>query len=176
MSVTMTMRSLLILLLSIECCLAVTYCPPYWTHFRLEDETIFCYRFFGKKVTWAEAEITCAGYSSCEGEELAHLVSLTGPEEEMFIIDYRQSVTGIFGGGDPGMWIGFSDRRNEGTWKWADKSTSTYTNWYSANNEPSDTVHVENCARQIVPMMGVAVWVDVSCSEKQSFMCKMPAQ
>eukprot|EP00057_Strongylocentrotus_purpuratus_P027747 XP_011682221.1 PREDICTED: echinoidin-like [Strongylocentrotus purpuratus] len=165
--------SLLLLFVTFEAVAAVSYCPPFWTHYEL-DHGIFCYRFFGKRATWSEAEVTCAGFSSCKGEEMAHIVSMTSAEEEMFITEYRQSISGMYGGGDPGMWIGFSDRGDEGQWGWLDMSPVNYTNWH--RGEPSDSAHMENCARQIVPMMGIAVWVDSSCNEKHPYVCKMPAQ
>lgn len=96
-------KQLLILTLLVviftEGVLGAQYCPPFWTQFHLPTG-VFCYRFFGLKQTWFEAEQTCASFTACEGRELAHLVSVTNFNEEVFITEYRQFMLGFFGLGE----------------------------------------------------------------------------
>ena len=76
---------------------AVNYCPPFWTHYQLQKGT-FCYRYFGVKASWSDAEIQCTKFTICEGKETAHLVSITSMEEEDFVVQYWQSMTGPYPG------------------------------------------------------------------------------
>ena len=76
---------------------AVNYCPPFWTHYQLQKGT-FCYRYFGVKASWSDAEIQCTKFTICEGKETAHLVSIASMEEEDFVVQYWQSMTGPYPG------------------------------------------------------------------------------
>ncbi len=83
---------------------AINYCPPFWTHYQLQKGT-YCYRYFGEKASWTEAEAKCANFTICEGDESAHLVAVGSVEEEEFIVQYWQAMVGPF----PGRSIRLSD-------------------------------------------------------------------
>ena len=75
---------------------AMSYCPPSWTHYQL-PKTMSCYKYFGHKLPWAEAETRCKNYTIC-GTESAHLVTVGSVEEEMFVAQYWQDMVGPFRG------------------------------------------------------------------------------
>ena len=66
------------------------------------------------------------------------------------------------------VWIGFSDREQEGEWKWTDNSNSyVYKHWREGEPDGGD---IENCAFMD---MDDGFWKDTKCSDKHRFMCKM---
>lgn len=159
----------------IEETIGVQYCPPFWTQFHLPTG-VFCYRFFGQKQTWLEAEKTCASFTACEGRELAHLVSISSFNEEVFITEYRQFMLGLFGLGEPGMWIGYNDRETEDDWKWTDPYIqSDFTNWAPRSPKTKNAKNKFDCTYQLVTNTGRSKWKDKDCREQHAFMCKMGA-
>ncbi|WP_161955889.1 lectin-like protein, partial [Synechococcus lacustris] len=51
-----------------------------------------------------------------------HLVAVNSEEEQKWILN-RFNPTG------PGIWIGFSDQKQEGKWEWSSDEKSSYSNW-----------------------------------------------
>ena len=82
---------------SIHRATALNYCPPVWTQYQLPTGS-FCYRLFGIRRTWQEAETTCQKYTICQGKETAHLVSVGSAEEEGFLNSYWKEMRGSFEG------------------------------------------------------------------------------
>ena len=64
------------------------------------------------------------------------------------------------------VWIGYSDRRVEGTWEWLNgRSSGVYTNWESG--QPDNFNGDEDCA-VLTPGWG---WNDMQCNSLNRFMC-----
>jgi len=112
----------------------------------------FCYKFYNTKQNSITAEKTC----STEG---AHISSVENADEGKFLKKL---------GGKDNQLIGFTDREKEGTFKWTDGSTSTYTNW--APREPND-LKGEDCTH----MYADASFNDIDCKTYEAvFVCKKP--
>jgi len=113
-----------------------------------------------------------ANWSDSEAAAIAmgaHLVTIDDQAEQDFIVaSFSQ-----YGGVSRNLWSGYNDEAVEGTWVWADGSTSTYTNW--ANNEPNnstanDPIHGEDYATAYpsgkwidLHDTSVSVWFPVLC-------------
>ncbi|XP_072019270.1 snaclec alboaggregin-A subunit beta'-like [Amphiura filiformis] len=149
---------------------AINYCPPFWTHYQLQKGT-YCYRYFGEKTSWLEAEATCTNFTICEGKETAHLVSIGSMEEEEFIVQYWQSMVGPFPG-ERGVWIGYCKEYPEEDWKWTAPTGTTHQNWYPDKGPPRDDV---GCAQQISAVYGRPYWDVSECYDWHPFICKMRA-
>ena len=53
-------------------------CPQYWHLFRGN-----CYRYFGDRITWSQAEAACNSHFTRRG--MARLVSIADEEENIFV-------------------------------------------------------------------------------------------
>jgi len=70
------------------------------------------------------------------------------------------------------MWIGATDKAEEGTWKWTDTGMELshgWTNWQSSSGEPNGGKN-ENC----VKLWDNGQWKDYSCNKRETFMCRKP--
>lgn len=171
---------------------AVSYCPPTWTHYQL-PKSMFCYKYFGHKMSWAEAENRCKNYTIC-GTESAHLVTLGSAEEEHFIVQYWQDMFGPFRG-ERNIWIGYSkETTSSNDWKWITPvKKSSYTNWGRTHmalaSKPQRRLSFgrgaggrgqakdadQSCVKQTSGYYGRPYWESESCSSSLSFICKMRA-
>ena len=82
----------------------------------------------------------------------ADLVSVNCEEDQKFLDSFMT--------GRSWYYIGFTDASGEGTFRWSDGSTSTYTKWLA--NEPNNAGSNEDCA---VAHIGKG-WNDVPCHNK----------
>jgi Lectin C-type domain len=69
----------------------------------------------------------------------------------------------------PGVWIGYEDLALEGTWEWADGSSSSYTQW--APGEPNSYGGNEDCTEMLMD----GTWNDLDCSDHRGFVCEKPS-
>ena len=98
---------------------------------------------------------TSAVYSVAEAACEALGVGLVTIEDDT---ENRAIAQLVYQNYDTDLWIGYTDRREEGTWEWVDGTVSEYTAWYSG--EPNDSGG-EDCAA----MYGTLgyVWNDLPC-------------
>jgi hypothetical protein len=111
------------------------------------------YRVVDQPVPWLDAQNDCANDGTG-----THLVVI-GSEPE------RSGVVGLI---QDGVWIGFSDRAGEGTFRWVTRAASTFTAW--ANGQPDDSNGNEDCTEQ-KRTMG-ATWSDQPCTELLAYVCE----
>ena len=110
------------------------------------------YELYTRKKTWQDADTYCRGRGG-------HLASIKSEKEQREI-----SMTSL---GDP-VWVGGSDKTEEGTWTWTDGSNFSFTNWeagYGNNGEDSNCMMSEGLK-----------WMDTSCDSHRAFICQNKAQ
>jgi hypothetical protein len=108
------------------------------------------YRFVATAMTWPLAE------AACEAD---------GPGIHLAVIDdsAENDVAMTFVSGEP--WIGLSDRRIEGVWRWVTgPSPSGFTDWVPPN--PNGATN-QNCGE-----LNGGGWHDDSCNVVQPFLCE----
>ena len=82
------------------------------------------------------------------------------------VYDATENALAVTAAGGTAVWIGLTDQLVEGTFLWADGSSSTYTNW--AANEPNDT-NGEDC----VELKSNGQWNDLPCSYTRGYLCRL---
>uniref|UniRef100_A0A3Q2E7V5 C-type lectin domain-containing protein n=1 Tax=Cyprinodon variegatus TaxID=28743 RepID=A0A3Q2E7V5_CYPVA len=128
-------------------------CPLFW--FSFGDR---CYKYFGSRVTWGDAELLCVS------EEGANLVSIHSLEEENFVKDLITN----FDPAEELKWIGLSDAQQDSAYFWSDGSPLDFTFWYPG--EPNNGGGAEPCVH--TNFGPVKKWNDNVCTDKYSFVCK----
>ncbi|KAL7841702.1 hypothetical protein SRHO_G00253930 [Serrasalmus rhombeus] len=117
------------------------------------------YFFSTERKNWTESRQDCRKGG-------ADLVIINSREEQMFLIDPKEKRN---------FWIGLSDTETENTWKWVDGQPLTDKFW--KNNEPNNGGGSgggdEDCAVFTTAVEdGQRTWNDLSCSEKENWMCE----
>ena len=92
---------------------AKVICPDGWG----EHFSGYCYLPIPEELTWAEAQSFCQ-----DNNTAANLVSIMSDYENDFV---REMASGLA----EQVWIGISDRFNEGDWVWIDGTASRYSQW-----------------------------------------------
>ncbi|XP_022108619.1 alpha-N-acetylgalactosamine-specific lectin-like [Acanthaster planci] len=150
------------------CCLShCLKCPPLWT---LYDG--HCYRFFGIRKTFHEAESHCQQFT--EGGE-GHLVSIACEEEDDLMFEMWESLTMSPTATSDlnSVWLGLTDASNEGQFVWIDRATVSYTDW--GDDEPNDWGNGEDCTTLRFHATKGRFWNDKPCSTELPYICKMTA-
>ncbi|XP_022108622.1 alpha-N-acetylgalactosamine-specific lectin-like [Acanthaster planci] len=142
-------------------------CPPLWT---LYDG--HCYRFFGIRKTFQEAERHCQQIT--EGVE-GHLVSIACEEEDDLMFEMWESLTMSPTATSDlnSVWLGLTDTLNEGQFVWIDGAIVTYTDWGAV--EPNDADSGEDCAALRFHSTLGRFWNDQPCSTELPYICKTAA-
>uniref|UniRef100_A0A3B3HVH2 C-type lectin domain-containing protein n=1 Tax=Oryzias latipes TaxID=8090 RepID=A0A3B3HVH2_ORYLA len=122
-------------------------CPSGWIRFGSS-----CYFFSGESKSWDEAR------KSCKARQ-ADLVVINSTDEKV----------------DQPVWIGLTDKVQEGSWKWVDGSPLTLKFW--GKNQPdsdggSQRYGEEDCA-EIRETPGF--WNDISCETSLRWICEKEA-
>ncbi|XP_067417521.1 low affinity immunoglobulin epsilon Fc receptor-like [Emydura macquarii macquarii] len=104
-----------------------------------------CYYFSTVRKNWSYAKQACK-------DQCAQLIIIENQQEQEFLTKNSNGKN---------YWIGLNDINKEGTFKWIDDSSVSYSNWNKGepNNHPSD----EDC----VHMYGYGKWNDASCGMNQ---------
>ena len=148
-------------------------CPPFWTQFQNN-----CYRFYGRRMSWTDAEQHCRETISCNGDATAHLVSIHNQDENSFVYAYWQSsLMEECTNRNDSLWIGMSTademRGHENSMVWSDGTSKDYTNF--SPWQPDDYNDNEDCVEmwQRDSIIG-DTWNDCPCRGWMPFICKMP--
>ena len=128
------------------CCLVAEVCRPDWSYFGG-----VCYSTSTICKTWAEAQRTCYSHQ-------ANLVRIRNQEENVYV---QHRLNGAKG------WIGLTDLRTEGTFKWADNQPVNFTYW--AKNQPNNFRN-EDCVHTLGVRHGF-MWNDVDCNSCHNYTC-----
>ncbi|XP_053551037.1 C-type lectin domain family 19 member A [Bombina bombina] len=143
-------------------------CPLFWTEYNGN-----CFRFFPMNKTWAEADFYCSEFSL--GRRTAKLVSIHSWDENIFVFDLVNSqVPGI----PTDIWIGLSDRRQEGEFEWTDGTQNDYSYW--DGNQPDDRTNATSEDEDCVQIWyryysALRSWNDNNCQRGFPFVCKIPS-
>uniref|UniRef100_A0A3B3I0P6 C-type lectin domain-containing protein n=1 Tax=Oryzias latipes TaxID=8090 RepID=A0A3B3I0P6_ORYLA len=119
-----------------------TGCPAEWTRFGSS-----CYFFSAESKSWDE---------SCKARQ-ADLVVINTNDEKTFLVAFR----------DKPVWIGLTDKAEEGTWKWVDGSPLNLKFWGS---DQPDNSGEEDCGHIRNGFPGV--WNDISCLSSMQWICE----
>uniref|UniRef100_A0A096M7H6 C-type lectin domain-containing protein n=1 Tax=Poecilia formosa TaxID=48698 RepID=A0A096M7H6_POEFO len=126
-------------------------CPLFW--FSFEGR---CYKYFGSRVTWGEAELQCVS----EGANLVSIHSLNEHNFVNFLIknfDPTRSQT----------WIGLTDMHKEGGWIWSDGSKYRFSLW--SPGQPDNDSGNEHCGH--TNYGSNFYWNERVCSNTFAFVC-----
>ena len=120
-------------------------CPDDWSLFRGN-----CYKIYETQANeFSTSEEICSMYTG------STLASIQSADENNFILSLRTSKMASAGWS---FWIGATDRKKEGDFKWIDGSPWSYTNWRRPD-EPNDAGSGEDC----VEMSAQGTWNDNAC-------------
>ncbi|ESO83831.1 hypothetical protein LOTGIDRAFT_132639, partial [Lottia gigantea] len=108
-----------------------------------------CYKYFSTPKTWRDARASCQQYSG----DLAVPISYT----EQLVL------------GDNNLFIGGSDRNDEGGWEWSDGSPFRYLNWHTG--EPNMLGRGQNCM-VLTTSNWHYTWDNTDCSVPSPYICK----
>ena len=111
-----------------------------------------CYSYFtNTEISWADARLECvtSGYD---------LATVTSSEEDTLLYSLATSGTSC--------WIGLNDIETEGTFMWADGSSSSYRSWSSG--QPNNVNGNQDC----VETFNSQYWNDEDCTVNQNcYLC-----
>ncbi|XP_062389023.1 C-type mannose receptor 2 [Sardina pilchardus] len=138
-------------------------CPSGW---KSSNTLPHCYKVFhsgdvDKRLTWQQAHTFCSGHG-------AHLLSVSGPEEETYI---EQILHETFGESEDHeqhwFWIGLHRQNpldNE-SWKWSDRTPYIYQNFARYYSPMRKCVAVD---------LGTNHWMPMHCESELDWICKIP--
>ncbi|XP_078146522.1 uncharacterized protein LOC144537835 [Centroberyx gerrardi] len=118
------------------------------------------YYVSNERKTWEESRQDCLRRG-------AHLVIINSKEEQKFLAGLNKRV-----------WIGLTDREEEGTWTWVDGSPPTTAYWGQTQPDNGDnvrqsSVRTEDCAELYNDYSHpLNKWNDLPCDVKISWICE----
>uniref|UniRef100_A0A4W6FUR7 C-type lectin domain-containing protein n=1 Tax=Lates calcarifer TaxID=8187 RepID=A0A4W6FUR7_LATCA len=128
--------------------LTETTCPTGWTNFSCS-----CYLFSDESGSWDQGRENCRARG-------ADLVVIDSPKEQEFLLRFTSG----------SAWIGLSDRDEEGTWKWVNKTPLNLVYWEKIqpdNGGGDPQWGEEDCAE--IRSDG---WNDLSCDASLRWICE----
>ncbi|KAK2888177.1 uncharacterized protein [Channa argus] len=135
-----------------------TICPLGWLSFAGS-----CYWMVSNAfllTSWHEAHTRCSDMG-------AHLVIINSQEEQFFINGKLPEFHQV---DIPDIWIGLSDKDQDGVFKWVDKTMVTYSNYGSG--WPRNTPGLWDCG-QIFTGNYEGKWETTNCFKSLGFICEM---
>ena len=79
------------------------------------------YKVIHEDVSWTEAKTRCELIGG-------HLATISGQDEDDFVLEISRDAMQSRGKLD-GVWLGATDEKKEGRWRWVDETPITYTDW-----------------------------------------------
>merc|ERR1711973_264955 len=118
------------------------------------------FKFDDRKLNWTAAEKTCVAWGG-------HLLTVKSSHEQNYFA--KEVKAGKWGT----SWIGYTDDKNEGEWKWVGDEMSTYENWRrdTLTHEPNGGRR-QNCARIVFGNGWQGRWDDWWCAFESNFICE----
>ncbi|XP_062291189.1 macrophage mannose receptor 1 [Scomber scombrus] len=135
-----------------------TICPKGWVSFAGN-----CYWMVSNinlLTTWHDAVTKCS-------ETGSHLLIIESQEEQFFINAYLPDFHQV---DIPDIWIGLSDKDQDGQFKWVDKTDINYSNYGSG--WPQNTAGVWDCG-QIFTGNYDGKWETANCFKTLGYICEM---
>ncbi|XP_018516167.1 CD209 antigen-like protein C isoform X3 [Lates calcarifer] len=132
-----------------------TTCPTGWTNFSCS-----CYLFSDESGSWDQGRENCRARG-------ADLVVIDSPKEQEFLLGFTSR----------SAWIGLSDRDEEGTWKWVDKTplNLTVTAKYWRVNQPDNGNGEPQWGEEDCANISSDGWNDLSCDASLRWICEKMA-
>ncbi|XP_049424334.1 CD209 antigen-like protein C [Epinephelus fuscoguttatus] len=124
-----------------------TTCPANWIMF---DNS--CYLMSKEEKSWTDSSKACETHG-------ARLVIISNEEEQEFISFFTRN-----------SWIGLTDKKPEGQWKWVNGTTATTKYWKSG--QPDNDGENEDCAQISNMYPDLNNWNDLPCSIELYFTCE----
>ncbi|KAF7670463.1 hypothetical protein LDENG_00124860, partial [Lucifuga dentata] len=110
--------------------------------------------------TWHEAQTKCSDFG-------AHLLIINSQEEQFFINgklpDFHQVDI-------PDIWIGLSDKDQDGVFRWVDKTAISFSNY--GPGWPRNTENIWDCG-QIFTGNYAGKWETTNCFKSLGYICEM---
>ncbi|GFS20628.1 C-type mannose receptor 2 [Elysia marginata] len=125
-------------------------CPVGW---HKNADTKQCYRYLETNVNYAEAVGKCTALNS-------NVTTSKSKEENAFILRLIYSP----------IWLGLTDKGEEGKFVWEDGTELSYSNWN--DDEPNNWDNSQDC----VELTKKGKWNDRSCENSYGVLCKRPVQ
>jgi hypothetical protein len=110
------------------------------------------YRVVPQAAPWTDAQADCADDATG-----THLVVVDDSAE-------MQGLAALIGSD---VWLGYTDRITEGTFRWVNGATSSFTGW--AANEPDNAGTGEDCVQQ---KRAPSKWYDLPCTDALAYVCE----
>ncbi|XP_026154124.1 macrophage mannose receptor 1 isoform X2 [Mastacembelus armatus] len=135
-----------------------TICPPGWLSFAGS-----CYWLVSNLnllTTWHEALTRCSDLG-------AHLLIINSQEEQFFINGYLPDFHQV---DIPDIWIGLSDKDQDGNFKWVDRTDIQFSNY--GPGWPRNTVGLWDCG-QIFTGNYEGKWETTNCFKSLGYICEM---
>ncbi|XP_032077956.1 C-type lectin BfL-2-like isoform X2 [Thamnophis elegans] len=119
-----------------------------------------CYKVFGERKTWTDAEMFCRKLKpGC------HLASIHSKAESADLAEYITHYITRSGQ----VWIGLNDPKKRRIWEWSDRSSVDYFSWDSG--DPDNKWNNELCVHMWSPA-GYLKWRDQTCNALHPFICQ----
>ncbi|KAM9426295.1 ladderlectin-like isoform 2-T3 [Pholidichthys leucotaenia] len=117
-----------------------------------------CYLYVPKRMTWRNAQAHCASMN-------ANLASVRCTKEYNFVRQLTRNAARY----DQLCWIGGTDAKKEGAWKWSDGSRFTYGKW--CWNEPNNYRRRKDCLQMNFKKSGRKCWNAAFCGLSYPSVC-----
>ncbi|TNN53351.1 Macrophage mannose receptor 1 [Liparis tanakae] len=135
-----------------------TICPPGWLSFA--GSCYWTVSNINLLTTWYQALTQCTAMG-------AHLLIINSQEEQFFINGKLPDFHLV---DVPDIWIGLSDKDQDGEFKWTDKSPITFSNY--GPSWPQNTADTWDCG-QIYTGNYAGKWETTNCYKSLGFICEM---
>ncbi|GAA6219120.1 CD209 antigen-like protein C isoform X1 [Lates japonicus] len=126
-------------------------CPTGWTNFSSS-----CYLLSAESGSWDQGREKCRARG-------ADLVVIDSPKEQEFLLGFTSG----------SAWIGLSDRDEERTWKWVDKTPLNLTYW--RENQPDNGNGEPQWGEEDCAEIRSDGWNDLSCDTSLRWICEKMA-